>query len=374
LGVLSRLAADECLEKVSHISTVSGGSLAIALVFSLTRTTWPSSGDFLNSVVPSAKALLAGHSLEAAYAWRLILNAWRLRRGRADILGQALQGLWAVEGTLQDLPDTPRWVINGTTFETGKRWGFSKQWMGDYRVNYVLEPDFPIADAVAASAGYPGLIGPLVLKCGKYEWHKLHFLPGKDEPHKTEPIGQDMKRLFIWDGGVYDNSGLEAVFRPERGFRHGLEFVIASDAGASLPEEHRRFKASLLPWQIYTPPSRLVNIAMDQVRSLRARQFVTHLRAHSQTGVYLKLGNTSEKILADAKSSLGQYALTTEDLSLDSENAQRARSAAAFPTRLCKLTRDQFDDLFQHGYEVADTTLSAYCPTKFRHVPYSTVS
>ena len=374
LGVLARLAAGESLGKVSHISTVSGGSLAIALVFSLTKKTWPSSGAFLESVVPSAKALLTRHSLERAYVSNLLLSFWRMKRGRAYILGQALRGLWSVDGTLQDLPDTPRWAINCTTFETGKRWGFSKKWMGDYRVNYVLEPDFSIADAVAASAGFPGPIGPLVLQCESYKWCKLKFRNGEDEPYDSELAEPRFKRLFLWDGGVYENSGTEGVFRPERGYRHGLDFVIVSDAGAGLPEEHRRFKLSFLPWEVYTPPSRLVNIAMDQVRSLRARQFVTHLRTHPQTGAYLRLGNTNERILKDAETFFGEFNFNANENRVNSENASRAHSAAAFPTRLCRLTEDQFDMLFQHGYEVADTTLSAYCPSKFREVPYPTLS
>ena len=54
----------------------------------------------------------------------------------------------------------------------GKNWRFSQPRMGDYVTNYVLRPDTPIADAIAASAAVPGLIGPLVVSSEDYSWHR----------------------------------------------------------------------------------------------------------------------------------------------------------------------------------------------------------
>ena len=60
--------------------------------------------------------------------------------------------------------------LNATTFESGKNWRFIPQRrMGDYIVNYVEKPSIPLTDAMVASAAYPGLIGPLVLRTKKFQ-------------------------------------------------------------------------------------------------------------------------------------------------------------------------------------------------------------
>jgi len=40
--------------------------------------------------------------------------------------------------------------------------------------------------------------------------------------------------------------------------------------------------------------------------------------------------------------------------------------AAGAPTTIRKLTQEEFERLYRHGYEVANTTLQAYCPADFK--------
>ena len=42
--------------------------------------------------------------------------------------------------SLQDLPDTPRFVLNATNIQTGSLWRFSKPYMADYQVGMVQQP------------------------------------------------------------------------------------------------------------------------------------------------------------------------------------------------------------------------------------------
>ena len=65
LGVLARLASDNLLEEVSFISTVSGGSLATALVYASNDYQWPSSQIYLDEVVPEIRRFLPRHNLVA---------------------------------------------------------------------------------------------------------------------------------------------------------------------------------------------------------------------------------------------------------------------------------------------------------------------
>ena len=52
LGVLRWLAENKSLEQVSHISTVSGGSLILGLILQETSLQWPTSQVFQELVMP----------------------------------------------------------------------------------------------------------------------------------------------------------------------------------------------------------------------------------------------------------------------------------------------------------------------------------
>src|SRR3989454_4883105 len=66
--------------------------------------------------------------------------------------------------TLQDLPDTPRFVINATNVQSGALWRFSKPFMWDWRVGKVPNPKIELAIAVGASSAFPPLLSPARLR------------------------------------------------------------------------------------------------------------------------------------------------------------------------------------------------------------------
>src|SRR5205814_1360065 len=67
-------------------------------------------------------------------------------------------------GTLQDLPDTPRFVFCATNLQTGVLWRFSKPYAGDYVVGRIDKPTTRLAQAVAASSAFPPVLSPMLLK------------------------------------------------------------------------------------------------------------------------------------------------------------------------------------------------------------------
>lgn len=62
IGVLTFLAEKKQLENISYISTVSGGSLLIGLIYSINNNKWPTSEEFLNDVAPKIKKQLTESS------------------------------------------------------------------------------------------------------------------------------------------------------------------------------------------------------------------------------------------------------------------------------------------------------------------------
>ena len=58
LGVLGRLAEDGLLEKITRISTVSGGTLVTGLVYSIAGNKWPTSDIFLHQCLEQIRYYL----------------------------------------------------------------------------------------------------------------------------------------------------------------------------------------------------------------------------------------------------------------------------------------------------------------------------
>ena len=348
LGILARFASQSLLENITFLSTVSGGSLAIALVWVTSDRSWPTSEKFLKQCVPNTRKLTTERDLQSAYISQTLLSPWRLVHGRASVLGRVLHGTWGLQDKLSELPDNPRWIINATCYETGKNWRFMRKRMGDYVAGYVISPRLSVAEAVAASAAVPALIGSLALRTDAYNWQKFDRA-GKAIPHEIE-----FSTLHLWDGGVYDNLGVEALFKPAGGYREGLDFLVISDASSPLGTQDRGPLA----------PLRLLRIATDQVRSLRSRTLVAHLQENRGSGVYLKIGNTEERIYQEAARPLPANWSASDTLKL-----REVEIAAKMNTTLRRISNTEFDLLYHHGYQVADATLSAYCSDLFHCMP-----
>jgi len=355
LGVLGRLAEEGLLESVAFVSTVSGGSLGTGLIYTLAGNRWPASAEYLGSVMPEARRLLTNVDIQRDALFRLLLRPWRLvSRGWANVLSESLVRRWGVSGLVSQLPRRPRWIINATSYESGKNWRFAPHRMGDYLTGHVFEPPVPLADAMAASAGYPILIGFLVLKTKDYPWKR--YLEGSTS--ETEPSEPGLRRLHLWDGGAYDNLGVEALFKPGR-LREGCNFLVVSDASGALGPERR--------YRIYRQARRLLSIAMDQVRSLRSRMVFDHFLKHPGSGVYLMMGGTAQKILREA----GLSTQKIEEISTGCLPDEEVERVALFPTTLRKIGQAEFDRLYRHGWEVADCNLRARRPDLFATVPTS---
>jgi NTE family protein len=367
LGVLARLAKEDRLENVAMLSTVSGGSLCIGLVYALNGYQWPTSQAYLEDVLPRARALLTTQDLQASLIWRALRNPFTIFETRADDLSALMQERWGITASLSALPRHPRWMINATCYETGVNWRFERFRMGDYLFGYSNDTDIPLSDALAASAGFPGLIGALSLDTRPYRWFKyadrggaVQALadPGAETARKTETVQPLFPTVHLWDGGVYDNHGLEGLHDFIDGWHKDIDFLIVSDAaGTGKPEKYARGYKALL--RIIT------GVMMNQIRSLRSRAILERLINHEDRGGFLQTGNTCSYVLSNA----GRQEEIPE-LCPGCMNAEEARWVADMPTVIRKLEEHEVEKLVRHGFEVADYTLYAYNPDDFNFIGY----
>lgn len=322
LGVLKLLAERGLLEEIRRISTVSGGSLLIGLLLKEHGMRWPSSQEFLSVLFPRLREKLCKRSLQWGAARQLLHpHNWRFLLCRANLLALALRKEWDIRNVLSDLPSALEWSINGTTAENGKRFRFKRNDFGDYTVGYASGGNFPLADALAVSAAFPGGFGPLKIAAKEFNWRKRPW----DAPVGSETtVHMGYEALHLYDGGVYDNLGLEPFFDAGRqAAKHAESYIIVSDAGSPLPEGFS-FR-SLNPVRL----KRIADIMSDQSRALRVRTFANYLRQGSSRGAIV-------------------FITTPTD-----EPDNTVSFASAFPTTLRKLTLNEFDQLAGHGYRVS---------------------
>jgi len=150
----------------------------------------------------------------------------------------------------------------------------------------------------------------------------------------------------VYDGGVYDNLGLEPFFDAGKQLSKGNYQIIASDAGRPLG---RGFNfASLNPFRL----NRLMDIVTDQTRALRVRTFAQYLMMGG-SGAYLQIGAVGRRIIEQS----GKSVPSGMDLRIESSSAETAKS---FPTDLHCMSCEMFDLLERHGYEAAMANHTAY--------------
>lgn len=326
LGVMKHLAERGLLESVERISTVSGGSLLIGLLLQQNGLRWPSSEQFLSHSLPILRESLCTRSLQWGAA-RQLLNPLNLRfiLSRANLLALALRNEWQVHGSLADLPETPEWSINGTTAENGKRFRFKRRDIGDYTLGYASAAHFPLANALAVSAAFPGGFGPLTLDARRFEWFKRPWGAPADDALPVEP---EFQRLHLYDGGVYDNMGLEPFFDVGRqSSKVGDCYIVCSDASAPLAIGFD--KGPLNVFRL----TRVADIMSDQSKALRVRSFARYLQTTPVAGAYLSISTSSTPELP-----------STEE-----------KFATSFPTTLRRLSANEFDRIAGHGVAVAES-------------------
>jgi NTE family protein len=209
-------------------------------------------------------------------------------------------------------------VINATNVQTKVLWRFSKPFMGDYRVGLVRNPTLELAKAVAASSGFPPFLSPLRLRL-----QTTDFDPSTSGGLQIEPY---TTRVVLTDGGVYDNLGLETVWKE-------YDTILVSDGGGAVADEPK----PSAEWLAHT--YRVLNIINNQVGSLRKRSVVASYQMGLRKGTYWGM-----------RTNIVDYQLPT---ALPCPYNQTL-ALANTPTRLGRLAPVLQERIINWGYAVSD--------------------
>jgi NTE family protein len=323
LGALWRLYDAGVLRVVDRISSVSGGSITAGLLAlkwnELSFDPARLASDFVPQVVQPIRSLAS----ETIDADAVILGV-PLPGHVSDRITAAYEHHLFGGATLQDLPDHPRFVINATNIQSGVLWRFSKPYMGDYRVGRVERPALPLARAVAASSAFPPVLSPVRLTLTPDD-----FKPGSGADLQRPPF---TTKVILSDGGVYDNLGLETVWKR-------YQTVLVSDGGGRLQAEEE----PKVDWARHA--YRVLNVIDNQVRALRKRYLIDSFVTNTRSGGYWGIRtNIADYELADPLPC--PFDRTTE--------------LAELATRLKRLSDEVQERLINWGYAVCDAALRSH--------------
>lgn len=267
VGALWRLNELGYLKRISRISSVSGGSITAAVLgVNWQRLDFDSNGvsqHFIELCVNPIRKM-ADTTIDRSSIIGGILGPGSVNECVTNAYRKHLFGTM----TLQDLPndtDGPRFVINATNVQSGVLCRFSKPYIWDYRVGRIDAPKLQIAEAVAASSAFPPVLSP-----AEFHFDANEFAPNSGKDLQRPPF---TTRVFLTDGGVYDNLGLETVWK-----RYNT--ILVSDGGGRLQPEERPARN----WGGHS--IRIVNVIDRQVRSLRYRELIEAYKGGVIKGAY----------------------------------------------------------------------------------------
>jgi NTE family protein len=247
-----------------------------------------------------------------------------------DLLADAYARELGFGVELAQLTPGKTFVFCASNLETGASWEFEvkpdgRAETGDYVVGKAAAMGITLAQAVAASSAFPVAFPPLVLRFDDPSVFR-HANPSFPDEQR--------RRVPLTDGGVYDNLGLEPVWKS-----HALVFV--SNAG-------RPFEWKDDPG--HDPKNRLLrsyDVTSRQAEAVRVRWLVSNLISKKIDGTYWGIASDFADFgLADAR---GYEPLLRKLIE-------------AIRTDLDPFTEGEIGCLMNHGYAIADTAVRKWSP------------
>ena len=264
------------------VASVSGGSLtaaqwAVALSNApvAERSPLATNVEATQNIIRPLLALTARDIRTGAMAKKFLLP-WNWFRG-AYAVNAMVDKFEAAFGkvTLNLLPERPRFIFCATDMAFGASFIFERDRVGSYLAGYAPPEGFTLAQAVAASACFPPLFGPL-----RIERAPERFKGGRAPGLSADERRKILEDLRVTDGGVYDNMGLEPVWKSHR-------VVLVSDAGGLMDAE----ADNSWTWRI----KRYQSIQECQARGVRKRFLIAGFTQGTIKGAYIGVSGSTAR-------------------------------------------------------------------------------
>jgi NTE family protein len=329
LGALRRLNELGVLSKVDTITSVSGGSIFAAQIAGhLARTpgAWGQPGgpvaDFDGAIAAPMRELATRDIRTRAVLTRLKPWNWLSQNAQIDTLAAELAN-GPAGAKITDLPKRPRLVICSTDVRFREQWTFDSGTgkLGGQAAGYAPLGTWTIARAAASSSCVPIVFSPMRVS--------EQLAPGEyDGADRAELVAQ----IDLSDGGVYDNLGVEPVWRDH-------EVVLVSDAAPSFkPDPHVGRLWSEIRYAV---------TLLEQATEVRKRWLIANFLRGDLEGTFWGIGSLPGHYLYDPGVQVYPEALIRDEISQ------------------VRIDLDPFSEgeravLENHGYLMADIAVHAH--------------
>jgi len=321
IGAIRRLNEFGILPKLTTVSSVSGGSILNG--FLATRLSSPlrnGIADFDNAVSKPVRQFCS-LDIRRWIALEVVIPGTHNSSGLAKQYDEHLTS----GKLLKDIPAAPIHIFCATDLACGVNWMFKRQECGDYQVGFQETPDdWRVSTAVAASSCFPPVFKPLNL-----DLDPTNLTGGKIPPSPQRD--KCIRELTFSDGGVYDNLGLEPIWKD-----HGI--VLCSDGGALF---HVGGDTGFI-WEV----DRFISIPENQALAVRKRWLISNFAAKRLVGAYWGIGSTAYDY--------GVQQGYSDDLAKN--------FIAAIRTDLDSFSEAEASVLENHGYWLADAAIRKHVP------------
>ncbi len=331
LGALWRLNEFGLLPRLSMITGVSGGSILTAwLALRWDDLSIDASGVATNfeEVIAQPIQVFCSKSIDV----KSLVSAIFSRETVGDKLAKAYDRGLFKGARLESIPrSAPEFIFYGTSLQTGASVRIQKKELSDYKIGTYPNPNISLAQAVGISSAFPPMLSPVTLKLNPAQWRRS-TLKGFSEYFNDERL---RGKLFLADGGLYDNLGLEAVWKGN--FSH----VICCDAGTPFGVDRKPRKNWISQFK------RMTDIMVEQQRALRKRILIARYIDKKFGGTYFGLSTEIENYQFDD--------------SMTSDSSVSA-ALATLRTRLNAFNKEEQGRLMNWGYALTDTAIRRHSP------------
>ncbi|MGA1842890.1 MAG: patatin-like phospholipase family protein [bacterium] len=263
VGALWRLNEVGIMKGIDEITSVSGGSIIAAyLGYKWNKLHFDTDHVATNfkKVIVNPITLFCGRTIDVGTILGGIINPVKhpsellISKYRRHLFGNA---------TLQNLPDTedaPRFTIYATSMQSGASVRFTRDYLGEYHLGKIMNPALKLAIVVAASSAFPSPLCPVRVDVDANAWEKSDI----SDLHYDNYLKSTM---WLVDGGVYDNLGLERIVK-------NCDTIMVSDAGAPFSIQRKMIYSRIS--QI-ARTKRTLDIMSEQIRALRTRDLICNI-------------------------------------------------------------------------------------------------
>ena len=278
VGSLRRLNEAGLLKQMDTITAVSGGAITAGHLlkhWSQLRFDQEGVASNFNSVVSDPLIQFCQSNIDKTYGGLGLISPFHSIAESIESVYRKFFGDVLLRDI--DVPDNcPDIVFYGTNYDTGSSVQITTRSLYDYKIGEATNHDIRLAKAVIVSSSFPPFLAPVELNGSHWNWKETQYSYLFDKAHLRH-------KLLLCDGGLYDNMGIEKLWKT--GDKQEYERVFVSDAGApfKIPYAYEdTFFGKIknkIKWRKNWGSQflRMTNIMIDQQRGLRTRQFVHNL-------------------------------------------------------------------------------------------------